>query len=161
LVLPAAPGVRARGTEADPQVARERCQLGAPLGDADGRLGKRRAAASLHLDLGRDQLADEMLLEDRAARRGLQLLEAAHEVERERIEERELLLDGDREVLGRLERLARRPQLLFRRESLFVAHGRATLVEALARTVPRGLAEPCPREPAGTVPTVPANRVRE
>ena len=44
-----------------------------------------------------------MLLERRAARRGLQLLEVGRERERVGVEERELLLDGEREVLALVE----------------------------------------------------------
>ena len=48
-----------------------------------------------------------MLLEGRAARRSLDVLEPVREVERLRVEDRELLLDGDREVGRGLELLAR------------------------------------------------------
>ena len=66
------------------------------------------------------------------ARRGLHLLEAVRQVERVRVEERELLLDRDREVRRVLELLARERDLLVRREPLLVAHGGSNLVEALS-----------------------------
>ena len=78
----------------------------APLDDESGRLGERLAAPGPHLDLRRDELAHEMLLERRAARRGLQLLEVGRERERLGVEEGELLLDGEREVLALVERRA-------------------------------------------------------
>ena len=59
------------------------------------RLGERLAAAGADLDLGGDQLADEVRLELGAAGRGLQLLEAVDEPERHRVEDGELLLDRD------------------------------------------------------------------
>ena len=56
-------------------------------------------------------------------RRGLHLLEPVHEVERLGIEQRELLLDRDREVGRLLELGARAVDLLVRSETLFVPHG--------------------------------------
>src|SRR5213592_3165206 len=70
------------------------------------------AATSAHLDLGRDQLADEMRLQLGALRGRLELLEAVGERERRRVEDRELLLDRDREVRRGLVLLAAEPQLL-------------------------------------------------
>ena len=46
------------------------------------------------------------------------------EPERLRVEERELLLDRDREVGARLERRAGRGELLLGGKALFLAHGR-------------------------------------
>ena len=66
-----------------------------------------------------------MLLEGRPARRRLDVLEAVRQVERLGIEDRELLLDGDREVGRRLEPSARLRDQLVRRDALFVAHGGA------------------------------------
>ena len=54
----------------------ELVQLLAPLADLRGGLLERVAAAGADLDLGGDQLADEMLLERRALRGRLQVLEA-------------------------------------------------------------------------------------
>ena len=61
-------------------------------------LRERRAAPRLDLDLGGDQLADEVRLEHGAQRSRLHVLEPVDEAERRRIEQRELLLDGDGEV---------------------------------------------------------------
>ena len=69
LLLPRAPRVRAGRAERDPEPVRELGQLGAPLAQRLRRLGEALAAAGLDLDLGRDQLADEMRLELGAARR--------------------------------------------------------------------------------------------
>ncbi len=76
--------------------------LAPALGDARRDLDERVAAARAHLDLGRDQLTDEVRLEIGAAGSGLQILEAVDETERDRVEDRELLLDGDGEIVGRL-----------------------------------------------------------
>src|SRR5205085_5439488 len=65
LVLPATPGMRARAAEADPELAHELRELGTPLAHPGRDLRERLAAAGLDLDLGRDQLADEVLLEHR------------------------------------------------------------------------------------------------
>ena len=59
-----------------PSDVRELVQLRAPLAHLRGASAKRLAAAGAHLDLGGDQLADEVLLERRALRGSLQLLEA-------------------------------------------------------------------------------------
>jgi hypothetical protein len=60
------------------------------------------AAAGADLDLGGDQLARNRVAKDVVPKRGVtQLLEAVDEVERRLIEQRELLLDANREV-GRL-----------------------------------------------------------
>ncbi len=85
-----------------------------------------------HLHFRRDELAYEVLLERRPARRGLDVLEAVREVERLRVDDRELLLDGDREVGRGLELLACPCDQLVRRETLLVAHRRTTVVEVLA-----------------------------
>ena len=63
LLLPGAPRVRAGGAERDAEPVGELDELLAPLAHARGRLGERLAAAGPHLDLGGDQLADEVLLE--------------------------------------------------------------------------------------------------
>ena len=76
----------------------------------------------LDLDLGGDQLADEVRLEHRALRGGLHVLEPVDEPERCRIEQRELLLDRDGEVGAGLEALAGLGEELFVPDPLLVAH---------------------------------------
>ena len=90
-----------------------------------GGLRERVAAAGADLDLGGDQLADEVRLELGAPRGLLQLLEAVDELERLGIEERELLLDREREVGRRLEGRARRREQLLVADLLLVAHAKA------------------------------------
>ena len=109
----------------EPQRLDEGGELGAPLGERRRDVGERLLLAGLHLDLGRDQLADEVRLERRALRGGLHLLEAVHEVERRGVEERELLLDRDGEVLGGVEALARlgRGSVRVARRRLMVREG--------------------------------------
>ena len=89
-----------------------------------GGVGERVAAPGADLDLGGDQLAHEVRLELRSLRRVLEFLEAVDEVERLGIEERELLLDGDREVRHGVERLAREREHLLVAEPLLLAHAR-------------------------------------
>ena len=107
LLLPRRPRMRAGRAERDPERIDERLQLRPALGHRRGNLGEALAAPGLDLDLGRDQLADEVRLERRPLRRRLHLLEPVDEVERRRIEQRELLLDRDREV-GAARRTPRR-----------------------------------------------------
>ena len=98
LLLPRAPRMRAGGAERDPARLGDVAELLPPLAEQRRGLGERVAAPGADLDLGRDQLADEVRLELRAERGLLELLEAVDETERLRVEERELLLDRDREV---------------------------------------------------------------
>jgi hypothetical protein len=91
-------------------------------GDRAGNVRERRLLAGADLDLGGDELADEVLLDGGAARGGLHVLEPVREVERRRIEDRELLLDGDGEVRGRLELRTRLCDQLVRCDALFVTH---------------------------------------
>ena len=63
LLLPVRPRMRARGAEEKPHRLDERLELSAALGHHPGDVRERLAAPRPHLDLGRDQLADEMLLE--------------------------------------------------------------------------------------------------
>ena len=89
---------------------------------AAGTSAKRLATAGLDLDLGRDQLADEVRLERRPLRGRLHLLEAVDEAERRRVEQRELLLDRDGEV-GAARRRPPAPRGGARRtEPLLVTH---------------------------------------
>src|SRR5262249_11933904 len=119
--------------QADADRVREPEQLRAALPEPRGHLVEGVAAAGADLDLGGDQLADEVLLQRRPLRRGLQLLEAVREVQRLRVQDGEFLLDGDREIGRGLELLAREGDLFLGAEALGVSHGAATLVEALSR----------------------------
>ena len=112
LFLPGAPGVRPGGAEGDSELLGERGQLRASLGQSNGDLGEGVATARADFDLGCDQLADEVLFELRPLGGRLQLLEAIRERQRLRVEDRELLLDGDGEIVGRLVLLTRESQLL-------------------------------------------------
>ena len=88
----------ARGAERDPALLGEGPELLPTLTDERRSIRERVAAAGTDLDLGRDQLADEMRLELSPLRRFLELLEAVDQPESLGIEERELLLDGHGEV---------------------------------------------------------------
>ena len=79
----------------------------APIGDRLRDLGERLQAPGLDLDLGGDQLAREMALDLGSGRGRLHVLEPVDQVERDRVEQRELLLDGDGEVGALVEALAR------------------------------------------------------
>jgi hypothetical protein len=86
----------------------EREQAAARVVLAGAGVGDVLPAAGADLDLGLDQLAGDRVAEDRVLLAGgAQLLEARDERERDRIEERVLLLDSDREVSRGLEGLAR------------------------------------------------------
>jgi hypothetical protein len=61
-------------------------------------------------------------LEVGSDRSRLELLEPVDEAERVRVEERELLLDSDREVVRLLELLPGRAQLLVRGQALRLSH---------------------------------------
>ena len=124
LVLPAAPRMRPRGAEQDVEAPGELEELAPPLGHGGGGFGERPALAGADLDLGRDQLADEVLGERRPLGARLQLLEAVDELQRGRVEDRELLLDRHREVAAGVEALARARDLLLGSQLLGVTHGR-------------------------------------
>ena len=147
LLLPRAPRMRAGRREPDAERIGERAQLRAPLADALHALGERVAAAGAHLGLGCDQLADEMRLELGAAPRPADLLEAADEAERRRIEQRELLLDRDGEVGNVLEPGLRGGQQLLVADLLLVAHRRKPSPDEAARAGarPRGSSSSCAR----------------
>ena len=112
--LPVRPRVRPRGAQKDSQRLDEGLQLRAALGHDTGNVGEGVAAAGPDLDLGGDQLTDQVLGERSSGCRGLHLLEAVDEIERFRVEQGELLLDGRREVGRLLELLARERDLLVR-----------------------------------------------
>ena len=95
LVLPAAPRVRAGRAERELLFARERVDLRAALLHLRGRFLEAGAAAGADLDLGCDQLADDVLGEVGAIGGRLQRLEPVRELERLGVEERELLFDRD------------------------------------------------------------------
>ena len=123
LLLPGAPGVGAGGSERDADRGRELGELGAPLAETRGGLVEVVAAAGADLDLGGDQLADEVLLERRAHGCSLEILEPVGQPQRLGVEDRELFLDGEREVLRLLVLLAGGTELLLRAEVLGVYHG--------------------------------------
>ena len=106
--------MRSGRSEQDAHGLDERAQLRAALGHRRRHVRERLLAAGTDLDLGGDQLADQVLLERRALCCRFDLLEAVREVERLRVEERELLLDGDREVRRLLELSPRSVYLLAR-----------------------------------------------
>ena len=99
------PRMRAGRAERDVLRAGKREQAPATLALACQRVLQVGAGAGDDLDLRRDQLAGDVLVQQRIARRGrlAHLLEARHEFERVRIQDRELLLHTDREV-GRARR---------------------------------------------------------
>jgi hypothetical protein len=123
LLLPGAPRVGTGGSEGNAQRLGEPKELRAPLGEPGGRLLEVVATPGTDLDLGRDQLPDQVLLERRVLGGGLELLEAVGQPERLRVEDRELLFDGKREVPRRLVLLAREADLLLGSEALGVSHG--------------------------------------
>ena len=106
--------MRAGGADQEAHRLDERAELGTPLGNCGGYVRERLLPPRAHFHLGRDQLADQVLLERRALRSGLHVLEAVRELERLRVEERELLLDRDAEVGRAFEVLARPIDLLGR-----------------------------------------------
>ena len=85
--------MRSRGAEREVEPPRELEQLPPPLHHDRGGLSERLAPARADLDLGGDQLADEMLFDLRPLRGRLEVLEAVDEAEVARIEDGELLLD--------------------------------------------------------------------
>ena len=102
-------------------------ELPAALAHPRGGIGEAFAAPGSDLGLRGDQLADEVVLELRAAGRRLEVLEAVRQGERVRIEERELLFDGDGEVVPGVERLAGLLDQLVVGKPLLVAHRRRRL----------------------------------
>ena len=124
LVLPARPRDAPRSRRApSPSGSTSAASCRAALGEHAGHVGERLDAPGLDLDLGGDQLAGEVALGLGAARGVDDVLVAVDEIERVPVEERELLLDGDGEVVRRLEPLSRLAQELLVRHSLCVAHG--------------------------------------
>ncbi len=138
LLLPVRPRMRSRRAEEQTHRLDERPQLRAALRQRGGDIGERLLPAGADLHLRGDELAHEMGLERGPAGGGLDLLEAVREVERVGIEQRELLLDRDREVGRGLELRARLRDQLVRGEALFVTHGGATVVKVLATDRARG-----------------------
>ena len=119
--------------EPDPERLARIGELRPALGDPRGRLGEVFAAAGPDLDLGGDQLADEVLVERGALRHRLELLEAVVEVERLRVEERELLLDREGEVAPGFELLARERELLVRAEAARRPRGSLTVTSGYSK----------------------------
>ena len=122
LVLPAAPWMRSRAGKPDAEAIGKIGQLRAPLAHPFRDLREVRAASRLDLDFGRDQLADEVLVDVGSLRAGLQLLEPVRELEGLGVDQSELLLDCDREVLPVLERVPREADLLVGAQALSVTH---------------------------------------
>ena len=96
--------------------------LAAPLLHRDCRLAEVLAAAGSHLDLRRDQLADDVRGEIGLERRCIDLLEAIRQRQRLRVEQRELLFDGEGEVGAGLEVVAALRDQLLPGDALLVAH---------------------------------------
>jgi len=93
------PRVRARGRETGAVGAGEREQPPSALALARDRIAEVRPRARDDLDLRGDQLASDPLAQRGVRGRGVaELLEARREVEGRRVENRELLLDPDRQV---------------------------------------------------------------
>ena len=132
LLLPVRPRVGPGGAEEETHRLDERLKLRAPLRHGRGHVRERLLPARADLDLGGDELADEVLGERRLRGCRLDLLEAVRQIERLRVDERELLLDGRREVGRVLELLARERDLLVGRKPLLVAHGGTNLDEVLS-----------------------------
>ena len=106
LLLPGAPRVRAGGAEQRVMSGGQREQPRARLALPRHRVGEVLSPARADLDLGLDQLAGNRLGEHRVVlRRRAQILEALVERQRARVENRELLLEPDREVRRGLEDL--------------------------------------------------------
>ena len=126
LVLPAAPRMRAGAAERDLQLARDRVQLPAPLVHRGRRLAEVLAAAGANLDLGGDQLTDDVRREVGLDPCRVDLFEAIGQLERLRVEEREFLFDREGEVGATFEFLARRREELLPGDALFLAHRRET-----------------------------------
>ena len=122
LVLPAAPRMRRRAAEGDRELARDRVDLPAALSHRGRDLAEPRALARSHLDLGRDQLSDDVRRKVGLDRRRIDVLESVRQLQRLRIEERELLLDGDGQVGPGVERLARLREQLLPGNPLLLAH---------------------------------------
>src|SRR6266508_4549760 len=122
LLLPGAPRVSARGAELGAERIGQRHELPTTLPHAGRGLGERLAAAGSDLDLRRDQLTDQVLLELGALCGRPELLEAVDERQRRRIEDRDLLLDCDGQIVGRLVLLTREPDLLLPGELLRFTH---------------------------------------
>jgi hypothetical protein len=99
LLLPRAPGVGARRCQESTALRRQPEQVSARLALAPGRVREVLAAAGANLDLRLDQLAGDRLDQQLVLGGGIaQLGEAMIERARTRVEDRELLLDPDREV---------------------------------------------------------------
>ena len=122
LVLPAAPRMRPGAAEPDLKLACDGVQLDAPLRHRAHRLAEGLAAAGAHLDLGSDQLTDDVRRQVGLDRRAVELLEAVGQFERIEIEQRELLLDRDGQVGAGVELRARLRDELLPRDALFLAH---------------------------------------
>jgi hypothetical protein len=99
------PRMRRRRAERDAARAGQREESVARVALAGDRVVQVIPPAGDDLDLAGDQLPGDLRVEDRVLLRGgvAQLLEARHEVQRRRVEDRELLLQADGEVRRLLE----------------------------------------------------------
>jgi hypothetical protein len=122
LVLPPAPRVSAGRAERQLLLTGKRVDLRAPLLHRRGRFLEPGTAARADLDLGGDQLADDVVGELRLLGSRLQRLEAVRQLERLGVEERELLFHGERQVGARFELGAVAREHLLPRPPLLLAH---------------------------------------
>ena len=107
LVEVAGPGMGARGAQRKPHLGDQGEEARAPRALALDRLGERLRAPGADLDLGVDQLAGGRVGQHLVALAGgVDVLETVRQLQRRRIEDRELLLETDREVGRGLESLA-------------------------------------------------------
>lgn len=107
LVQVVGPRVGTGGAEGQAHAADELEQARPALALPGHRLGEALRAAGADLDLGRDQLAGRRLGQQVVLLTGgVDLLEAVLQLQRGRVEDRELLLESDREIGGGLESLA-------------------------------------------------------
>ena len=123
LVFPVRPRVGAGGAECEAERLDERDQLVTAVGDQPRHIRERLDLAGLDLGLGGNQLSGEVPLGFGAGRGRLDVFEAVDEVERDRIEQRELFLDGHGEIGGLLEALTGVSEELICWNALLVAHG--------------------------------------
>ena len=121
--------MRARRAEREPERLDDGGELVPALGDQPRHVGEAVDPTRLDLHLGGDQLAGEVRLGRGAARRLPHVLEPVDEVEARGVEQSELLLHRDRQIVRRLEALARLPQQLVVAHLLLFTHGAKRVVD--------------------------------